>query len=59
MWEHPATQKNVATLKERGVRFAGPTIGPLADATEGAGRMDDPAHISQLVEDLLRDAKPK
>jgi phosphopantothenoylcysteine synthetase/decarboxylase len=39
MWEHPATQKNVATLKERGVEFIGPEEGMLACGYEGVGRL--------------------
>ncbi len=38
MWEHAATQANVATLGERGIRFAGPTDGPMACGEFGAGR---------------------
>lgn len=39
MWEHPAVQENVATLKRRGVRFVGPEAGELADGEHGMGRM--------------------
>ena len=37
MWEHPATQENVATLKARGVEFIGPEEGMLACGYEGVG----------------------
>ncbi len=40
MWEHPATQDNVALLRERGAVFIGPeTSGMLACGYEGAGRL--------------------
>ena len=46
MWEHPATQQNVATLRERGVRTVGPETGELACGWEGEGRMSDPATVA-------------
>ena len=39
MWAHPATQANVALLKERGVIFAGPDSGHVACGEEGPGRL--------------------
>ena len=39
MWLHPATQKNVATLKSRGVEFIGPEKGMLSCGYEGLGRL--------------------
>src|SRR6201981_4089405 len=39
MWEHVATQQNVATLKSRGVEFIGPEEGMLACGYEGIGRL--------------------
>lgn len=39
MWLHPATQKNVNLLKERGVEFIGPEEGLLSCGYEGMGRM--------------------
>jgi phosphopantothenoylcysteine decarboxylase/phosphopantothenate--cysteine ligase len=53
MWEHPATQANVKILRERGVTFVGPYIGPLADKTHGEGRMSEPSEILQAVEKAL------
>ena len=50
MWEHPATQANVETLKKRGVTFVGPVQGKLADATEGPGRMAEIEDIVLAVE---------
>ncbi|HHH41172.1 MAG TPA: bifunctional phosphopantothenoylcysteine decarboxylase/phosphopantothenate--cysteine ligase CoaBC, partial [Chloroflexi bacterium] len=39
MWEHPATQANVALLKERGLTFAGPAYGRMASGLVGQGRL--------------------
>jgi phosphopantothenoylcysteine decarboxylase len=39
MWQHAATQQNVATLKARGVEFLGPDAGMLACGYEGLGRL--------------------
>jgi phosphopantothenoylcysteine decarboxylase/phosphopantothenate--cysteine ligase len=53
MWEHPATQTNVKTLKSYGHHFCGPTSGNLACGDVGAGRMSEPAQIvDALVETL-------
>ncbi|MDE0886525.1 MAG: bifunctional phosphopantothenoylcysteine decarboxylase/phosphopantothenate--cysteine ligase CoaBC [Myxococcota bacterium] len=45
MWNHPATQANLETLRGRGVRFVGPGVGELACGWEGQGRMSDPSEI--------------
>jgi phosphopantothenoylcysteine decarboxylase/phosphopantothenate--cysteine ligase len=50
MWRHPATQANVALLRERGVRFVGPETGFLACGWEGEGRMAEPAAIAGAAE---------
>ena len=39
MWQHPATQANVATLKKRGAEFIGPEKGMLSCGYEGIGRL--------------------
>src|SRR4029453_15237291 len=39
MWQHPATQQNVATLKSRNAVFIGPEEGLLACGYEGLGRL--------------------
>jgi phosphopantothenoylcysteine decarboxylase len=39
MWLHPATQRNVALLRERGAEFVGPEEGLLACGYEGVGRI--------------------
>lgn len=53
MWAHPATQSNVATLRERGMRFAGPARGRMASGLEGAGRMMEPGEILGHVRRVL------
>jgi phosphopantothenoylcysteine decarboxylase/phosphopantothenate--cysteine ligase len=50
MWQHQATQHNIDTLRERGVRFVGPDAGELACGWEGEGRMSDPARIADQAE---------
>src|SRR5262249_29455939 len=49
MWEHPATQANVETLRGRGVELVGPSAGELADGAEGVGRIADPQSISTTL----------
>ena len=49
MWEHAATQANVATLRARGVRVIGPDTGPLASGEVGVGRMSEPDLIARTV----------
>lgn len=39
MWQHPATQANVTTLRKRGVEFIGPESGMLSCGYEGVGRL--------------------
>jgi phosphopantothenoylcysteine decarboxylase/phosphopantothenate--cysteine ligase len=51
MWEHPATQANVALFRERGVELIGPETGELAEGESGLGRMSEPEAI---VEAILR-----
>jgi len=55
MWNHPAVQTNVETLRRRGVRFVGPEEGRLACGTEGLGRMAEPETIlAEIVRTLTR-----
>ncbi len=49
MWDHPATQRNVARLKEDGCRFVGPASGDLACGYEGIGRMAEVVEILKAV----------
>jgi len=53
MWRHPATQFNLAILRERGGRFVGPDAGELACGWIGEGRMIDPELIVDAVRALL------
>ena len=46
MWSHPATQANVALLKERGVRVLGPAEGEQVSGDVGLGRMLEPAELA-------------
>ena len=46
MWEHPATQENVVTLRNRGIEFVGPEAGRLASGRSGLGRL---AEVPQVV----------
>lgn len=59
MWEHPATQANVKTLRDRGAIFVGPYVGPLADKSHGEGRMSEPAEIVAAVEKSLESRSKK
>jgi len=52
MWNHPATQKNIEILKQRGVIFIEPDNGYLACGYEGKGRMAEPEEIFQTVFDV-------
>jgi phosphopantothenoylcysteine decarboxylase/phosphopantothenate--cysteine ligase len=58
MWEHPATQANLAVLRERGVHVIGPEEGELAEGLVGPGRMSEPSAIVRHVEDLLEPHEP-
>ena len=57
MWEHPATQANVETLRARGVQFVGPAEGALAEGETGMGRMSEPEEIFERCEELLEGAR--
>ncbi len=50
MWNHPATQRNLATLKGDGVLICGPEEGPMACGEFGPGRMSEVADIVAAVE---------
>ncbi|MGC1288218.1 MAG: flavoprotein, partial [Streptosporangiaceae bacterium] len=45
MWQHPATQANVATLRERGAIVLDPATGRLTGADTGPGRLPEPAEL--------------
>lgn len=54
MWQHAATQQNVATLKSRGVQFVGPDSGMLSCGYEGVGRLEVVDEIVRRAGELLR-----
>src|SRR5947209_8549399 len=53
MWEHPATQENLETLRQRGVRIVEPDSGYLACGMTGAGRLAANETIVSAVMDTL------
>jgi len=54
MWQHPATQQNVATLKSRGALLVGPDSGMLSCGYEGVGRLEVVDEIAKRALELLR-----
>ncbi|MEU7907274.1 bifunctional phosphopantothenoylcysteine decarboxylase/phosphopantothenate--cysteine ligase CoaBC [Actinoplanes sp. NPDC049118] len=54
MWENPATQANVATLRSRGAVVIEPAVGRLTGADTGKGRLPDPAQIFAAALRVLR-----
>lgn len=56
MWTHPATKRNMETLRRDGIRFIGPVAGEMAESREaGTGRMAEPLEIVAAAEALLDD----
>ena len=53
MWQHPATQRNIAHLRSDGVMFVGPNEGDMACGEYGPGRMAEPLEIVGAVEAAL------
>ena len=53
MFDHPATQENLAKLKERGAIVVGPVEGHLASGLTGTGRMLEPAEIMGHIRIVL------
>jgi len=53
MWEHPATQHNVETLRRRGIVVLDPDEGRLAGQDTGKGRLPDPEVIHTVALSLL------
>jgi phosphopantothenoylcysteine decarboxylase/phosphopantothenate--cysteine ligase len=56
MWNNPATQRNLATIRGDGVELLGPASGNQACGETGAGRMLEP---HELLEDLIAFFQPK
>ncbi|WNZ13034.1 bifunctional phosphopantothenoylcysteine decarboxylase/phosphopantothenate--cysteine ligase CoaBC [Streptomyces sp. 11x1] len=53
MWEHPATQENVETLRRRGALVIAPAVGRLTGVDTGKGRLPDPAEIFEVCRRVL------
>ncbi|WP_329387843.1 bifunctional phosphopantothenoylcysteine decarboxylase/phosphopantothenate--cysteine ligase CoaBC [Streptomyces sp. NBC_01351] len=53
MWEHPATQENVATLRRRGALVIEPAVGRLTGKDTGKGRLPDPEEIFEVCRGVL------
>jgi phosphopantothenoylcysteine decarboxylase / phosphopantothenate---cysteine ligase len=53
MWEHPATQENVATLRRRGCVVLEPATGRLTGVDTGKGRLPDPGEIFEACRRVL------
>ena len=53
MWEHAATQRNLAQLAEDGIGIIGPDEGDMACGEFGLGRMSEPAEIAQAAKAML------
>jgi phosphopantothenoylcysteine decarboxylase/phosphopantothenate--cysteine ligase len=58
MWEHAATKRNVARLREDGIEFVGPNEGEMACGEFGLGRMAEPAEIVEAVVGLTEANAP-
>ncbi len=59
MWEHPATQANMALLAERGVLVVPPDVGPMACGEFGPGRLAEPPVILAAIEAALNNGPLK
>ncbi|MFI1867093.1 bifunctional phosphopantothenoylcysteine decarboxylase/phosphopantothenate--cysteine ligase CoaBC [Streptomyces jumonjinensis] len=53
MWEHPATQENVATLRRRGAVVIEPAVGRLTGVDTGKGRLPEPEGIFEVCRRVL------
>ena len=56
MWEHPATRRNIETLRADGALFVGPDEGEMACGEFGYGRMSEPETIADAIEIALAGA---
>jgi phosphopantothenoylcysteine decarboxylase/phosphopantothenate--cysteine ligase len=59
MWRHPATRRNLETLKKDGVLFVGPGEGEMACGEYGPGRMAEPLEIVAAIERAFGEASLK
>lgn len=54
MWNNPATQTNIETLRSRGIHQIGPDEGAMACNETGLGRMSEPEDIFNTIQSLLK-----
>lgn len=59
MWEHPATQRNLASLQDDGILFVGPNEGDMACGEYGPGRMAEVPAIIAAIDAALADGPLK
>ena len=59
MWQHAATQRNLATLRSDGIAVVGPNDGDMACGEYGPGRMSEPLEIVAAIEEWLADGPLK
>ncbi|WP_138935567.1 bifunctional phosphopantothenoylcysteine decarboxylase/phosphopantothenate--cysteine ligase CoaBC [Roseovarius arcticus] len=59
MWQHPATQRNIATLHGDGIAFTGPNDGDMACGEHGPGRMAEPLEIVAAIDAALAEGPLK
>lgn len=58
MWQHPATQRNIAMLKADGVTIVGPNSGDMACGEYGPGRLAEPEEMLAAIQDMLLPEPP-
>jgi phosphopantothenoylcysteine decarboxylase/phosphopantothenate--cysteine ligase len=58
MWDHPATQRNLAQLKEDGVLVVGPEEGDMACGEFGPGRLSEPSVLADAISNFFHDRLP-
>ncbi|MGJ3265346.1 MAG: bifunctional phosphopantothenoylcysteine decarboxylase/phosphopantothenate--cysteine ligase CoaBC [Salinarimonas sp.] len=56
MWRHPATRRNLETLRADGVAVVGPNAGAMAEPESGPGRLAEPVEIADALAALLAPA---
>jgi len=59
MWENPAVQRNVETVRKMGFQLTGPEKGRLACGAEGLGRMSEPQDILESIEKIASKIKKR
>jgi phosphopantothenoylcysteine decarboxylase/phosphopantothenate--cysteine ligase len=59
MWNNPAVQRNIETVKKMGLEVAGPERGRLACGAEGIGRMSEPHDVLEAIEKIASKLKRK